>query len=99
MAQVIWSEQSIEDIDNIAEFITQDSYKYAQIQVETFFESASILSKNPKVGRKIPETNDESIRELIIGTYRLIYKISSNEEILILTVHHSKRLLKNNPRI
>jgi addiction module RelE/StbE family toxin len=99
MAQVIWTEQAIEDIDNIAEYISKNSLKYAQIQVYKFFDLASILELQPKAGRKVPETSDESIRELITGTYRLIYKIRHDNDILILTVHHSSRLLSNNPKI
>ena len=37
MVKVIWTDQSIDDINNIAEFIAKDSFKYAQIQVNTFF--------------------------------------------------------------
>jgi len=42
----------------------------------------------------VPEIEDESIRELILGSYRIIYKIVSQERIDILTVHHSARMLK-----
>jgi plasmid stabilization system protein ParE len=99
MVKVIWTDQSIEDINNIAEFIAKDSFKYAQIQVNTFFDLALLLEKSPKMGRRVPETNDDSIRELITGSYRIIYKIRTEKEILIITVHHSSRLMTNNPNI
>jgi plasmid stabilization system protein ParE len=99
MVKVIWTDQSIDDINNIAEFIAKDSFKYAQIQVNTFFDLALLLEKSPKMGRRVPETNDDSIRELITGSYRIIYKIRTEKEILIITVHHSSRLITNNPNI
>ena len=99
MAEVIWTDQAIEDINNIAEFISKDSFKYAQIQVLQFFEYAELLESNPKLGRLVPETNDPTIRELIKGSYRIIYKLRSKEDILILTVHHGSRLISNNPKI
>jgi len=99
MVKVIWTDQSIDDINNIAEFIAKDSFKYAQIQVNTFFDLALLLEKSPKMGRRVPETNDDSIRELITGSYRIIYKIRTEKEILIITVHHSSRLMTNNPNI
>jgi mRNA-degrading endonuclease RelE of RelBE toxin-antitoxin system len=37
---------------------------------------------------------DENIRELILGNYRIIYRIISEERIDILTVHHSAKLLR-----
>lgn len=99
MAKIIWTEQSIEDIDNIAEFIARDSFLYAQIQVEMFFELAEKLKTNPFIGRRVPESEDDSIRELIKGNYRMIYKLRLDGDILILTIHHSKRSLKNNPSV
>jgi len=50
MVEIIWTPQSIEDMENIAEYISKDSLKYALIQVEDFFETATILEHSPKVG-------------------------------------------------
>lgn len=63
------------------------------MQVSEFFDSAFCLQKSPKIGRIVPEFGDKNVRELIIGFYRIIYRIKSINEIDILTVHHSKRLL------
>ncbi|MBC7695545.1 MAG: hypothetical protein H7141_08885 [Burkholderiales bacterium] len=43
MVEINWTEQSLDDINNIAEFIAKDSIKYANIQVELFFERTHIL--------------------------------------------------------
>ena len=97
MVEIKWTLQSVDDIENIAEFISKDSERYAQIQVQRFFEAVEILETNPRIGRVVPEFNNEIIRELILGDYRIIYHIVSESLIDILTVHHSKRLLSNNP--
>jgi toxin ParE1/3/4 len=94
MVAITWTPQSLEDIDNIAAFISIDSIKYANIQVDTFFTSTEILETNPKAGRIVPEYNKENVRELIVGSYRIIYRIKNTTSIEILTVHHSSRLLK-----
>ena len=99
MVEVIQTDQAIDDINNIAEFISKDSFKYAQIQVSKFFDLALLLEKNPKIGRRVPETNDDTIREIISGAYRIIYKMRVDNEILIITVHHSSRSMKSNPNI
>jgi len=46
------------------------------------------------LGRKVPEFNDETIREIFVYSYRLIYKLNE-EEILFAAVVHGKRLLEN----
>lgn len=97
MVEVKWTSQSIEDIGNIAEYIAADSEKYAALQVEKFFERVEILTENPFAGRMVPETGRRDIRELISGSYRIIYSIISDKRIDIITVHHGARLLKHSP--
>jgi toxin ParE1/3/4 len=94
MARLNWTDQSIEDLINIADFIANDSVKYSVIQLKRIRERAKLLRKHPLLGRVVPETNNESIRELILGSYRIIYRIISEERIDILTVHHSSKLLR-----
>ena len=94
MAEIKWTTQSLEDINSIAEYISKDSVRYAELFVEKIFHRVEILNKHPRTGRIVPEIEDESIRELILISYRIIYKIYSSH-IDILTVHHSARLLKN----
>ena len=99
MVEIKWSDQSLKGIDDIAEFISKDSAKYAKIQVQLFFEKVKVLCDNPEIGRIVPELNKKKIRELLIGNYRIVYRNISFRRIDILTIHHSKRLLSNNPSI
>jgi addiction module RelE/StbE family toxin len=94
MARLNWTEQSIDDLLNIAEFISKDSVKYAVIQIRRIRERARILKTQPSLGRIVPELNNDSTRELILGNYRIIYKFISEERIDILTVHHSAKILR-----
>ncbi len=97
MVEVRWTKQAVQDIDKIAEFIAKDSAHYAKIQAQRFFNAVKVLEKQPKSGKIVPEKQDSSIREILIGNYRIIYKIISSTRVDILTVHHNKRLLSNNP--
>ncbi|MBI3518941.1 MAG: type II toxin-antitoxin system RelE/ParE family toxin [Bacteroidetes bacterium] len=94
MVEINWTEQSLEDMNNIAEFIAKDSIKYANIQVELFFERTHILKTMPLSGKIVPEMNKAKIRELNSGNYRIIYKIVNKQRIDILTIHNGYRLLK-----
>lgn len=93
MVEVSWTPQSLLDLENIAKFIAQDSLRYAKLQVKLFFEEVSILEKFPKSGRIVPELNQTNIREIVLGNYRIVYKIISPATIHILTIHHSARRL------
>jgi toxin ParE1/3/4 len=98
MVEIRWTKQAIHDIDNIAEFISKDSEHYAKIQVQRFFESTKVLARFPTAGKIVTEKQDPLIREILVGSYRVIYKIINKSKIDVLTVHHSKRLLSNNPQ-
>lgn len=94
MAEIRWTPQAIEDIENIAKYIAKDSPKYASIQVEEFIDAALVLEDFPYSGRIVPEIGNKNIRELIVGFYRLIYRIRNTNVIEIITVYHSHRLLR-----
>ena len=97
MVEVNFTDQSLADIENIAKFIASNSEKYAKIQVQRFFERIEILETTPLLGRIVPEINDKTIRELVMGNYRIIYKIVSELRVDILTIHSSYMLLSNSP--
>ena len=91
MVEIRWTNQALDDIDNIAEYIAKDSLKYAKIQTLRFFEATEILITKPKIGRIVPEIKKSTIRELILGNYRIIYKFLNIKRVDILAVHHSAR--------
>ncbi|WP_223177628.1 type II toxin-antitoxin system RelE/ParE family toxin [Psychroflexus maritimus] len=45
-------------------------------------------------GRMISEIQNENIREILQGNYRIIYRVVNKNRIDILTVHHSSRDLR-----
>ena len=99
MARLNWSDQAILDLLSIAEFIAKDSARYAKITVARIRIATRQLKTYPLSGRIVPETESGNIRELIFGNYRIIYCVVSQDQIDILTVHHSaKRLDLEEPK-
>lgn len=93
MVKVIWTKRSLEDLKDIGDFISKDSFHYARLTLTKIINTDDLISNNPKIGRIVPEINDENIREIIKGNYRIIYQIRKKRTSLILTVFHSSRLL------
>jgi plasmid stabilization system protein ParE len=91
MVKLIWTDQAITDI---GDYIGENSEKYTKLTVKKLFERPEILKTFPQTGRIVPEKNEENLRELIEGNYRIIYEIVSADQINILTVYHSARDLK-----
>ncbi len=92
MAQVRWTPQAADDLDAIAEFIARDSPHYAGLFVADVLQVVDRLADFPESGRIVPEIGEKSIREVILGSYRIIYRRRS-EVVEVLTVHHGARLL------
>ena len=93
MVKINWTTQAKNDLISISEYIRQNSEKYARIQIKRIRERTQQLRKHPNSGREVPEFDNPRIRELILGNYRIIYCLVSDERVDILTVHHSARLL------
>ena len=92
MAKIIWSKKAKNNPRDIVRFIALDKPVTAELHARRIFDATRRLKEFPKSGRIVPEENDPNLRELIFGSYRIIYEII-NEEVTILTVHHSSRIL------
>ena len=91
MVQINWLNQALADLNEVYEYISQDSVKYAERQVERIWDRASILKQHIHAGKQVEELNREDICELVEGRYRIIYQIVSEELVHILMIHHSAR--------
>ena len=90
MGKVIWAPSALNDVDSIAEFISRDSIDQAALFVSRLFEVTDRLEDFPLSGRIIPEINNQFCREIIYGSYRIMYKIDGND-IWITAVIHGAR--------
>ena len=92
-ARVGWSQRALRDVEGIAEYIAQDSPVYAAVVVRNIIAQTKMLSRFPRSGRKVPEFDDDDIRELLVYSYRIIYRIEE-DKVIISTVIHGKRTLQ-----
>jgi len=91
MVRINWTLQAKHDLKSIADYISNDSKRYAKLQVVKIRTKTTILKSHLKIGKIVTEIDNHNIRELIEGNYRIIYKIVSEKQIDILTIHHSAR--------
>ncbi len=91
--RIVWSPQSLEDIEEIRKYIARDSPVYAELFVDRIFQSGERLMDYPLSGRVVPEFEDATVREVILGSYRIIHRVR-HDTIFISTVFHTARLLK-----
>ena len=94
MVKIVWTELAISDLKEIYDFIAHDSSRYALITVNKIYQRIQPVKENPNFGRKVPEFNANTIREVIEGNYRIIYRKVNDYQIDVLRVYHSARLLR-----
>ena len=94
MAQVIWTEPALQDLNEIAEFIALDKISAANKLVQKVFSTTERLDKFPKYGRKPPELENSRYLELIVNPCRIFYRLEK-EKVFILYVMRSERSLRN----
>jgi plasmid stabilization system protein ParE len=69
--EVIWTDEALCDVEEIAKYIEKDSFFYASSVVTKIIDTTSLLESFPFAGRIIPEENDESVREHFVYSYRV----------------------------
>ena len=94
MAQVIWTEPALSDLNEIAEYIALDNITAAKQLVQQVFSAVERLEDHPKSGRRPPELEIKSrYREVIVGPCRVFYRIEK-EKVYILYVMRGERALR-----
>ena len=94
MAEIIWTESALLDLEEIAEYIALDKDTAAKKLVEKVFSIVERLELFPKSGRPPPELEDSRYREVIVRPCRIFYRIEK-DYIYILYVMRGERELRN----
>ena len=84
--RVVWSPRAAKDLDSIIEYIAADSPAYAGTVLKNIVSQTRILARFPQAGRMVPEYDDENIRELIVYSYRIIYRLEHEEALIVAAV-------------
>ncbi len=91
--QIRWTREALERLTEIEDYISKDSPERAIGFMNYLIDQTEALEDHPRLGRVVPETGNENIREIIARKYRIIYRVSE-DGIDILTVFEGHRLLR-----
>jgi toxin ParE1/3/4 len=92
MAEIRWTDQALDDLDAACEYIARDAPRSADELAARVTRSIARLADFPRSGRMVPERGRDDIREVIVGNYRIIYRLRG-DLVEIVTIHHGARLL------
>lgn len=95
MVQIEWTEEAENDLNAIISYISQSSFQYARTFFDNVYEAVENLKSFPRIGRKVPESDNPEDREIILQNYRIIYHFEEGKDkVIIKMIVHGSRLLK-----
>jgi len=89
---VILTPQSQDDLREIVSFIARDNPDQAVKFGDALIDKALSLGTFPERGRVVPELQIKSVREIIHGSYRIIYELLHDPDaVFVLRFWHAAR--------
>ena len=93
MTPVVWTATAVADLEAIHAYVARDSVRYADALVDRIVRAVERIGRFPRSGSVVPELKNESIRELVHGNYRIVYRLGERR-IEVIAVVHGARLLR-----
>jgi toxin ParE1/3/4 len=91
--KVVWTERAWARLTEIEAFVARDHPEAAVRLVDKLIARGDALGRNPDRGRQLPEIPGSGLRELVVDSYRIVYR-RMPRIIEVLTVFEGHRLLR-----
>lgn len=92
MAEVIWTEPAVQDLDSIAEYIALHNPLAARRLIQNVFEKTGRLARFPHSGRVPPELPDSVFREMVVPPCRIFYRTEQGRVLILHVMREERRL-------
>jgi toxin ParE1/3/4 len=88
--KINWTNATVDNLLSIHDSIAQNSRVYADRIISKIIRRSEQLAPFPLSGRIVPEYNRREVRDIIEGTYRVVYIVNHQDETIdILAVLHT----------
>src|SRR5919199_372407 len=90
--KVLWTDAAVAQLEAIHDYLAQTSPEYARRTVDRLTKRSIQIATFPFSGRMVREYELNEVREIIEGSYRIIYLIKEDEEqIEVVAIIHTSR--------
>ena len=90
MSKIVWAPGVLNDIDAIAECISRDSIYHASLFIDRLCEAAELAKLHLLSDRIIPEIGNPNCREIIYGSYCIMYWIEKTAVSITGVIHGAR---------
>ena len=89
---VFWTDTAIQHLLSIYSYIAQNSPQYARQTIDRLTRRSQQIASFPRSGRVVREFETEQIREVIEGSYRIVYYIKPDRIDILAVLHGSQQI-------
>lgn len=93
MARIRWSQEAADDLEAIHEFIARAARTMLLLCAD-IVAAVDQLADYPQLGHPVPELQLPEFREVLVGNYRVVYRLAFVNVVEVVTVCHQARLLR-----
>jgi len=93
MAEIVWSEPALSDLDAIADYIALEDPVAASALVKRIFDHVEQLADHPESGSRPQELGRSRYRQVVEPPCRVLYRYDGHK-VFILHVMRTERLLR-----
>ena len=97
--KVHWTDTAEGHLDAIYAYVAQDSPQYARRMVDRLTRRSQQIAEFPFSGRKVPEYDVDQIREMIEGSFRIIYHIKADQIDVLAVIHGAMDVLGTSEQV
>ena len=81
--RITWARRALQDLEAITTYIATDSPAYAKTVARNIVNQTKVLGRFPRVGKIVSEFDDETIREILVYSYRVIYQVEEDKVVVV----------------
>lgn len=93
--RIEWTPRAHANLTAIRGYIAQDSPQAAESLPMRLLREAARLEDFPRMGGIVPEFGEADVREIIVGSYRVIYHVTATHVRVVAVRHGSRRLRRS----
>jgi addiction module RelE/StbE family toxin len=90
--KLVWTDRALRDLKAIDDYIAADDPDAAARWIDKLFAAAQRAAQFPLAGHVVRERGDSQLRQVLVRTYRIVYRIKGSS-IHVLTVFEGRHLL------
>jgi toxin ParE1/3/4 len=92
VAHLIWTEPALDDLDDLAGYISMDNPMAASRLVQKVIDSVGRLERFPHSGKKPRELPETPYREIVVPPCRVFYRFDGETVYIVHTMREEQQL-------